>query len=252
MKKNNIILFIILALIIFVVIFAGINLLSTEVENDKTDISDLEDQNTYDKDDVFDEREIAKIFENITVKGIVELKPKGYIYMFNGQHFGEYGLEMEEYTTTNISDKKQECIDYCTSEKYDTTYIQEGDILICTGDLIKYKDGTEGSTSFDTKDNPIIVLKRKDFETMKKEIINSEELVTATVADYYSTNGSIYLKYDILDREYKLPFALKFKITDEIKVNGNLERGKEVKIRYKDLSVSLNKLEIEAIDVIDN
>ena len=28
--------------------------------------------------------------------------------------------------------KKQECIDYYTLEKYDTSYIQEGDIIICT------------------------------------------------------------------------------------------------------------------------
>ena len=46
---------------------------------------------------------------------------------------------MKEYARANINDKKQECIDYYTLEKYDTSYIQEGDIIICTGDLIKYK-----------------------------------------------------------------------------------------------------------------
>ena len=37
-------------------------------------------------------------------------------------HFGEYGFEMEEYTNANIDNKTQECIDYRTSEKNDTSF----------------------------------------------------------------------------------------------------------------------------------
>ncbi len=246
MKKNIIIVISVILLVILIVLI----LPNKEIEDSKIGENNSTHQNIYDKDDISNRKEIDETIENITIKGIVELKSNGYIYIFNGQHFGEYGLEMEEYSTANINDKKQECIDYCTSEKYDTTYIQEGDILICTGDLIKYKHATEDSNSFDTKNNPIIILKRKDFEKMKKETINNEELA-ATIEDYYSTTGEIYIKYDISDKEYKLPFALKFKITDGIKVNGDLAKGKEVKIHYKDQNVSLNKLEIETIEVID-
>lgn len=119
-----------------------------------------------------DSNEIDEVVENTTVQGMVEVNYMNRIYMFNGQHFGESGVEMKEYTRANISDKKQECIDYYTSEKYDTSYIQDGDIIICTGDLIKYKYNM-GDNVFDTKDNPIIVLKSKDYDSLKKETINS-------------------------------------------------------------------------------
>ena len=174
----------------------------------------------------------------------------GYIYIFNGQHFGEYGLEMEEYTRANIDDKKQECIDYYTSEKYDTSYIQEGDIIICTGDLIKYKY-TMGDNDFDTRDNSIIVLKSKDYEAIKKETINNEKSVIATVGDYYNTTGEIYIKYDISDKEYNLPFALKFSIADDTEIIGNIEKGNKIKVQYKNLNVPLDELELKSIEVIE-
>ena len=44
---------------------------------------------------------------------------------------------MEEYTRAIFKDNNQTCIDYLTLQKYDTNYIQEGDILICSGDLSK-------------------------------------------------------------------------------------------------------------------
>ncbi len=245
MKKN----IIIVISVILLVILLGLILSNKGMDDSKIIENDYTHQNKYNENDISNRKQIKETIENITIKGIVELKNNGFIYIFNGQHFGEYGLEMEEYSTANIVDKKQECIDYCTSEKYDTTYIQDGDILICSGDLIKYKHATEDSSGFDTKDNPIIVLKRKDFETMKKETISNEEL--ATVEDYYNITGEIYIKYDFSDKGYKLPFALKFKITDEIKLIGDLAKGKKIKMQYKDLSVPLNKLEIESIEVID-
>ncbi len=247
MKKN----IIIVISVILLVILLGLILSNRGMDDSKIIENDSTHQNKYNENDISNRKQIKETIENITIKGIVELKNNGFIYIFNGQHFGEYGLEMEGYSTANINDKNQECIDYCTSEKYDTTYIQEGDILICTGDLIKYKHASEDSNDFDTKDNPIIVLKRKDFEKMKKETISNEEIAVATIEDYYSTTGEIYIKYDFLDKGYKLPFALKFKITDEIKLIGDLSKGKKIKIQYKDLSVPLNKLEIESIEVID-
>lgn len=174
-------------------------------------------------------KEIEETIANITVQGVVELNHNGYIYIFNGQHFGEYGLEMKEYTRANIEDKKQKCIDYYTSEKYDTSYIQEGDVIICTGDLIKYKY-TMGNNDFDTKDNSIIVLKSKDYNKIKNETINNIRTGVITVGDYYDTTGELYVKYDIIDKEYHLPFALKFNITSDTQVIGNIAKGKEVKI----------------------
>lgn len=203
--------------------------------------------------------EIDEIIENTTIQGIVELNQNGYIYIYNGQHFGEYGVEMEEYTRANIDDRKQECIDYYTSKKYDTSYIQEGDVIFCTGDLIKYKY-TMGENAFDTKDNPIIVLKSKDYDVIKKETINNEEPVIATVGDYYKYDttgekyertGYIYIKYDAFDKGYNLPFAIKLDTTKDTEIIGNIERGSKVKVQYKNLSVTLKELELKSIEVIE-
>ena len=144
--------------------------------------------------------------------------------------------------------KNQECIDYYTSEKYDTSYIQEGDIIICTGDLKKY---SMGDNDLDTKDNAIIVLKEKDYNNLKKETINNIRPVVITVGEYYDTSNEIYVKYDITDKKYKFPFVLKFNITDDTKIIGNLEKGKEVKIQYKNLNVPIAELELKTIEVIE-
>lgn len=186
--------------------------------------------------------------ENTTIQGVVELNRNGYIYIFNGQHFGEYGFEMDEYTSANINNKSQECIDYYTSEKYNTNYIQEGDIIICTGDLKKY---SMQDNDLDTKDNPIIVLKEKDYNAMKTEAINGLREAVITVGEYFDITNELYVKYDISDGEYKFPFALKFNITDNTQITGNLKNGKEIKIQYKDLTVPMDELELKAIKVID-
>lgn len=157
---------IIICVIVIILVIGGIVFISF---NDKKDVTNVLNNNgittIYDKNgnivsDISRKKEIAEIIENTTIQGIVELNHNGYIYIFNGQHFGEYGFEMKEYTRANIDNKNQECIDYYTSEKYDTSYIQEGDILICTGDLKKY---SMGDNDLDTKDNAIIVLKEKDY-----------------------------------------------------------------------------------------
>ena len=194
------------------------------------------------------QEETLETIEDTTIKGVVELNHNGYIYIFNGQHFGEYGFEMEEYTEANIDNNNQECIDYYTSAKYDTSYIQEGDIIICTGDLKKY---SMRDNDLDTKENPIIVLKLNDYNTMKKETINNTRKAKITVGEYFDNNGEIYIKYQISDKEYNLPFVLKFIITDETQVIGNLEKGKKVKIQYNNLNVSLDELTLNTIEVID-
>jgi len=254
MKKN----IIIVICVILVIILFGIMLFNKEKEIDNTriDKTEFEHSTIYDEDgnllyDISKSKEIEGTIENTTIQGIVELNHNGYIYIFNGQHFGEYGLEMKEYTRANINDKKQECIDYYTLEKYDTSYIQEGDIIICTGDLIKYKY-TMGNNDFDTRDNSIIVLKSKDYDAIKKETINNEKTVITTVVDYYNTSGEIYIKYDISDKEYNLPFALKFKITDDTEIIGNIERGSKIKVQYQNLNVPLNELELKSIEVISD
>lgn len=169
--------------------------------------------------------------------------------IFNGQHFGEFGLEMQEYTRANINNKKQKCIDYLTSKEYDTTYIKEGDILICKGDLSK-KGYSMGDADFDTKDNPIIVLKEKDYYEMKKQSINNKIQTVISVANYYTDH--IYLKYNIVDNNNNLPFALKFNITSTTQVIGNIAKGKKVKIQYEDLNVPIDELELKSIEVIED
>lgn len=252
MKKN-----IIIICVILVIILLGIMLFNKEKEIDdtRTDETEFAHSVIYDEDgnliyDTSKSKEIEETIENTTIQGIVELNHNGYIYIFNGQHFGEYGLEMKEYTRANIDDKKQECIDYYTSEKYDTSYIQEGDIIICTGNLIKYKYNM-GDNDFDTRDNSIIVLKSKDYEAIKKETINNEKSVISTVRDYYDTTGEIYIKYDVYDKEYNLPFALKFSITDDTEIIGNIVKGNKIKVQYKNLNVPLDELELKSIEVIE-
>lgn len=59
------------------------------------------------------------------------------------------------------------------------------------------------------------------------------------------------MKYDITDKKCKFPFVLKFNITDDTKIIGNLEKGKEVKIQYKNLNVPIAELELKTIEVIE-
>ena len=192
--------------------------------------------------------EITEKIENVTIQGIVELHHNGYIYIFNGQHFGEYCFEMEEYTRANIDDKNQKCIDYVTTEEYDTSYIEEGDILICKGDLTSY---SKKNDNLDTKNNPIIVLKSDDYNKMQQEAIKEERTAVVTIGEYLDFMGEIYLKYEIFDKEYKLPFVLKFNVNeDNTNIKGKLEKGKKVKVQYKNPNISEEQLVLESIEVI--
>ena len=47
-----------------------------------------------------------------------------------------------------------------------------------------------------------------------------------------------------------MPFVLKFNITKDTKIVGELEKGKTIKIEYKDLNVPINELELKQIEVV--
>ena len=120
MKKKIIIISIFVLIIICIVIIIVI----TKNKNVKDNIdNDVYGTVIYDKNgnvivEPYNADVTKEITENITIEGIVELHSKGRIYIFNGQHFGEQGIEMEEYTSANIVDKNQKCIDYITLQEY--------------------------------------------------------------------------------------------------------------------------------------
>ncbi len=208
------------------------------------------------RDDMSKQNEITEVIEDTVVQGMVELNYNGYIYIFNGQHFGEYGFQMDEYTRANIENKNQECIDYYTSEKYDTSYIQEGDIIICKGDLKKY---SIRENELDTKDNAIIVLKSDDYNKMKKDVLNGDSKYSSEliIGDIYPESGYIYLKYSLYDNtnsdtEYNFPFAVKAYITENTQIIGNLQNGKIVKVQYENSNVSLDELKLKSIEIIED
>lgn len=104
--------------------------------------------------------EIVEMKEE-TIQGWVETNNNkfGYIYISDkkrSKEQGNYelGIPVEGYTSANIDNKKQVCIDSVTGKKYDTSYIETGDILICKGVWVD-----EFKTNFDTRNNPITVIK---------------------------------------------------------------------------------------------
>jgi len=245
-KRIIIIICIILAISLGYIVFVNIYQEKKDTENigSYSEIYDKERHLIY---DMSKEKEVIEMVENITIQGVVELNHNGHIYIFNGQHFGEYGFEMEEYTRANIDNKNQECIDYYTSEKYDTSYIQEGDVIICTGNLKKFY---YGDNDFDTKENEIIVLKKDDFNAMQQKVFESENPVI-TLGDIFifdrkddvtpGIESHLYLKYDIEDNTnpdivHHFPFGEKVYVTDETEIKGNLQKGKKVKVGYDDYS----------------
>ena len=151
--KKKIIIFIIC--IILVVFLCGVVFFYKDKKSDKTESSDkysvILDKKGNSIYDMSKNDEITEVIKDTVIQGIVELNHNGYIYIFNGQHFGEFGFEMQEYTRANINNKNQKCLDYFTLKEYDTNYIQEGDVLICSGNLSK--KGYVGENDFDTKDN---------------------------------------------------------------------------------------------------
>lgn len=258
MKKKLIITLTIIVIILIIIMCIIINNKKSNENNEKTDSTVI-----YDKDgniiyDISRENEITDVIKDTVIQGIVELNHNGYIYIFNGQHFGEFGFEMKEYTRANINNKKQKCLDYFTLKEYDTNYIQEGDILICSGDLSKKGYGT-GDNDFDTKDNSIIVLKSNDYNQMKRDALTGKRAYSSivTIGDDYVEQGYVYLKYSLeddthSDTGYNFPFAVKAYIEDDTKVIGDLEKGKRVKVTYKDENADFDNMKLQSIEVIEN
>ena len=257
-KKKMLFIILICILLIFVAIVGILFFIKRpqEKEENSNNSSVIYDSEGHEISDLSKKDDITETVENTVIQGIVELHHNGYIYTFNGQHCGEFGFEMEEYTRANIADKKQKCIDYITLQEYDTDYIEEGDLLICSGTL--YKKGYSGENDFDTKDNAIIVLKSNDYNNMKLEVLKGNSIYpsTVTIGESYAELGYVYLKYSLeddthSDTGYNFPFAIKAYITDNTKVTGKLENGKTVKVQYKNLEEQLNELELESIEIIE-
>ena len=258
MKKKIIILVICTILVIFLF---GVVFFNKDKKSDKTEnsnkysvIYDNEGNIIY---DMSKKDETTEVIKDTVIQGIVELNHNGYIYIFNGQHFGEFGFEMKEYTRANINNKNQKCLDYFTLKEYDTNYIQEGDILICSGDLSKKGYGM-GENDFDTKDNSIIVLKSNDYNQMKRDAVTGKRTYSSivTIGDEYVELGYVYLKYSLeddtySDTGYNFPFAVKAYITENTEIIGNLQREKIVKVQYEDLNLPLDELKIKLIEVIE-
>lgn len=242
-RKVVIICLIILLLIIGIIIIYN----KAEKNNSNTIDTNFAINSEKVENDIQNQNEITEVINNITIKGIVELKRDKYIYIFNGQHFGEFGFEMDEYNSLSLNNNNQKCIDYFTSEEYDTNYIQEGDILIYTGNLFKTSDG-----NFNTGDNPIIVLKSEDYNKMKKEALKGERDREILVGEYFSSSNEIYLKYNISDKTYKLPFALKLNIAADTEITGELKQGAKVSVQFNNVDVPLDELELKSIKVIGN
>ena len=236
MKKKLIITLAVIVIILIIIMCIVINNKKSNENNEKADSTVI-----YDKDgniiyDISRENEITDVIKDTVIQGIVELNHNGYIYIFNGQHFGEFGFEMKEYTRANINNKKQKCLDYFTLKEYDTNYIQEGDILICSGDLSKKGYGT-GDNDFDTKDNSIIVLKSNDYNQMKRDALTGKRAYSSivTIGDDYVEQGYVYLKYSLeddthSDTGYNFPFAVKAYIED----------------------VDFDNMKLQSIEVIEN
>ena len=259
MKKKLIITLaiIVISLTIITCIVINTNKKSNE-NNEKTHSTVIYDKNGNIIYDISRKNEITDVIKDTVIQGIVELNHNGYIYIFNGQHFGEFGLEMEEYTRAIFKDNNQTCIDYLTLQQYDTSYIQEGDILICSGDLSK-KGYSMGDNDFDTKDNAIIVLKSNDYKQMKRDTLIGKRTYSSsvTVGDEYVESGYVYLKYSLeddthSDTGYNFPFAIKAYITDDTEIIGNLQREKNVKVQYENSNAPLDELKIKSIEVIEN
>lgn len=189
--------------------------------------------------------ELPQIPKAERIQGIVELNHDGRIFMFNGQHFGEFGFEMEEYTEAHIANNNQIYIDYVTHIEHNVDYIQEGDVLICSKDMLKQENQSNGDG------DKFIVLKAKDYEVMKREALNNEREHIISVGEYYDNDGTLYLKYNISDGEYDFPFAIKVNLTENVKILGQLEEGITVKVQYKDINVPLDQLEVQAIEIVE-
>lgn len=258
----TIILLIVIVVMLF--IFGNINQESDDAVAQNNISIYTQNENT---DNNFTSKEVnTNVIPNTTIQGIVELKKDDIAYIFGGEHFGEYGYEMEEYTTAYIQLKDKICIDYISSKEYSTDYIEVGDILICTGDLTQ---GEYNYNNMGMKENNILVLKEKDYRQMQEEVLNDDNAII-TIGDMYllknddNTNleGShMYIKYQLeskrnSEEKYSFPFSKKVYITDKTEVIGDLREGAKIKIQY-DFNKTYTSgdaysgFELESIEVVE-
>ncbi len=253
MKKK----IIIIGSIILLAIIAIISIILITKNNKKEVESYFEQQGSaiYDKNGniVYDpegENKIIDIKKGIGVQGLVEGNHNNYIYIFGGQHFGEYGYEMETYTTAFIELQNQKCRDYFTSKEYSINNIEEGDLLITSGDLTTYANN---KNYLDTKGNTIVVLKKNDYSKMQEEVLNSENPII-TLGEAFSDH--LYIEYSIeddtnSDTVYEFPFAREVYITDKTEIIGNLEKGKRIKVQYDNSKYADERLKLKSIEVME-
>ncbi len=91
MKKN----IIIVISVILLVILLGLILSNKGMDDSKIIENDYTHQNKYNENDISNRKQIKETIENITIKGIVELKNNGFIYILICYYF--YSFFMMKY-----------------------------------------------------------------------------------------------------------------------------------------------------------
>lgn len=193
--------------------------------------------------------------DNVEIKGNVESITEDYIFIFGGKHEGELGLQISEYTSAYLEKSNQNFIDYLTGEKHDINYIQEGDLLICTGTLIKRSTSYNTDYGFDTKENNIIVLKKSDLENIEKEAI-SNNLDNASLIKIHSVYPEYaYVQFNIdipsnSNTTYTISFIERMSYSSSSNISDTLASNTIIKkIKLKNYNTnSLNDISITSAE----
>lgn len=253
MKRNFIItiaIIVILILVVFTVKYKN-NIKENELEAN-TNLSKIYDTNGKELTTLTNEKKVKDVIKDTFIMGTVEVKKDEYIYIFGGQHFGEKGYEVKEYTTANIPiNSSLTCIDYITLEKHSLDYIEEGDILICTGNLTKYENVNYLN---DFEAFSIVVVKNKDLINIEKEAFNNKRFMNVTIGEVYP--DELYLIYDVEDDtnsdiSYHFIFVQKVNMTDIAEIDGKIEEGKSVQVEYNDIDYYKNQAKLKKMKVIE-
>lgn len=252
--KKKIIIIIVIMIILLLTIFTIKYKDNTEenVAGEDTKLSKIYDENGEELTAITDEKKVKDVINNTLIMGTVEVKNDKYIYIFNGQHFGEKGYEVKEYTAANINiNNGLTCIDYITLEKHSIDYIEEGDVLICTGNLTKYENVNYLN---DFKASSIVVAKNKDLINIEKEAFNNKRFINVTIGEVYP--DELYLIYDVeddtnSDTSYHFIFVQKVNMTDIAEIDGKIEEGKSVQVEYNDIDYYKNEAKLKKLKVIE-
>lgn len=216
MKKRTIIIVIIAIILIFiasVILFLHKN----NKSNTQVNTTRIYDENGQVVADFSKANEITETKENISIQGIVELHHNGYIYIFNGQHFGEFGFESGDLYIKGYGENN-----------FDT---KDNSIIV-----LKSKDYAE--------------MKKEVLNG------NSKYSSLVTIEESYADLGYVYLKYALeddihSDTGYNFPFGIKAHITENTNISGSLQKGKSVEVQYEDLIEPFNELNLKSIKVVE-